>query len=193
MRMPSEGEPPPQIPLVRGSAAMAGRPLVQVDLEPVPGELYLIIEWPSAEMYSNQVGGYACRHPRMRGLLLALHQTPQNRVEHFLSLADWMFAVGSTPAPNPRPAGVTEYCGWCRELKTADADALDPTLQFIAPACLRHLAVDRQRLGDSTEAWVHVVGAAYITPNGQPAGPDPSREQWTLAGFRGVLTWENSD
>lgn len=75
---------------------------------------------------------------------------------------------------------------------TADADALDATLQFIAPSCLRHLEVDRQRLRDSMEAWVHAVGAAYVTPDGQPVA-DPSRERWSIVGFRGVVTWENSD
>ena len=52
--------------------------------------------------------------------------------------------------------------------------------------------LDRQRLGDSMEAWIHVVGVAYVTPDGQPVA-DPARGQWSLVGFRGVLTWENSD
>lgn len=190
--MPSEGEAVPKIPFVRGSAAIAGQPPVTVDMEPEPGELYLIIDWPSAEEFHNQAGGYSCAQPSMRGLLLALHQTPQNWVPQFLNLAIWMFGLGKVPAPNPQPPGVKQYAGRCTSLTAADADALNPILRVIAPSCLRFLEVDRQRLGDSMEAWIHVVGVAYVTPDGQPVA-DPARGQWSLVGFRGVLTWENSD
>lgn len=161
-----------------------------VDMEPGPGELFLIIDWPSAETFHNQAGGRTCAQPSMRGLLLPLHLTPQNLVAKFLELADWLFVSGVMPTAEYK--GVTPYGGWCSSLRAADADALDPVLRFIAPSCLRFLEVDRHRLGDSMEAWIHVFGVAYLTPDGQPVA-NPSHGPWNLVGFRGVLTWENSD
>ncbi len=68
-------------------------------------------EAQSAEKFYNQVGGFSCGYLSMRGLLLRLHQTPQNRVEHFMSLGPWMFGVRSVPTPVPRPEGVRENGG----------------------------------------------------------------------------------
>ncbi len=125
----------------------------------------LIIAAPTGVTYSNQVGGHACLQPTYEGALLPVNPDrdpdgPRSDLE--TALGEALLNQGF--------------------LDDALADAVDAILaRFYATA---GLTVDRTRLRESTEAWVHVIareaeGGAYGESR-YPAG-------------RGVLTWLNSD
>jgi hypothetical protein len=124
--------------------------------------LALILSHPSGVLYSNQVAGLGCLHPEVEGVLIPL------------------------PVKTGRPelhALQSHFRGgwWC--LTEEDAKVIDGIFRRHGLAFLR---VDRTRLGDSFEAWVHV-------------SVDPPQEERGLAllhGFAsrsGVVTWLNSD
>jgi hypothetical protein len=71
-----------------------------------------------------------------------------------------------------------------RGLRAADADALDGVLR--AYAALDGIVVDRARLADSCEAWVHVaiVDGGALDGALAPFAPFPCQA---------VLVWPNSD
>ena len=124
--------------------------------------LGLILAVPSGVRYRNQAAGHACWKFEIEGVLVPI-PLPQDRAplraleDHFDS-------------------------GW-ESLKEQDADAID---RILASADCDFLKVDRGRLHESYEAWVHVTIAAG----------DPKRHPELFVGLtvdRGVLTWENSD
>ena len=76
-----------------------------------------------------------------------------------------------------------------RSVGPAEADEIDACLR--ACPTIDFLALDRARLADSVEAWLHVVIRAP-GPGLPPGGPDDG----LFTGFGpvvGVLTWMNSD
>jgi hypothetical protein len=124
--------------------------------------LGLILAVPSGVRYRNQAAGYACWKFEIEGVLVPMPlgegRVPLHALEdHFDS-------------------------GW-EHLEVEDADAID---RILAVANFDFVKVDRERLHESYEAWVHV----RLTP------PDPDRHSELFLGLsvdRGVLTWENSD
>lgn len=137
------------------------RRLSLYDLEGVA----LILEAPTGVIYSNQVGGHFCLQPTYEGALLPVNPDrdpdgPRSDLER---------ALGALLLNR----------GW---LDDALADAVDATLA--RHISTRGVTVDRARLHESIEAWVHViVPEATGGPHGESSYP---------AG-RGVLTWLNSD
>jgi hypothetical protein len=136
----------------------------------------VIISWPSGVMMGNQTGGYSCLQPEMEGVFYPLsngYTTPGQAVPPVDVLMKYF--VG------PRWGGE----GATRGLEEEDADFIDRLLkrQGFFPG----IQVDRSRLRESHESWVHMV----LTGDGPESAP-------VLRGFgpyprAGVLTWPNSD
>ena len=122
----------------------------------------LILVVPSGVRYRNQAAGHACWKFEVEGVLVPM-PVGENRTalraleDHFDS-------------------------GWeCLDME--DADAID---EILAGANFDFVKVDRERLHESYEAWVHV--------RLDPHDPDRHRELFVgLSVDRAVLTWENSD
>ena len=139
-----------------------GLPIVDLRERGVPG---VIVSHPSGVVFTNQVGGYACQHPVIEGVFI-----PLNRPGLQTALDQYFFY-------GPKWEG---HC--YRGIDEETATVLDHLLA--GHPMTRGIAVDRARLADSVEAWIHVI----ITPHRD--GED------ALTGFDGrtaVLTWENSD
>jgi hypothetical protein len=139
--------------------------------------LGLIIEWRSGILYSNQTGGTACLHPEVEGVFVPLRNDCERDSERLLSPEKDLLEYFE----GPKHRGT----GAIRGLDTDDADFIT---SIFARWHIHELAVDRTRLRDSHEAWVHVV------VDGELGGGDGL----PLKGFprdsrKGILTWSNSD
>ncbi len=126
--------------------------------------LGLILAHPSGVFYSSQTGGYACHHPQLEGAFIPLDET-----KGFESVLEDHFTG-------------EKWGGHCyKGIDEETADFIDNLLNRSYIAKL--LKVDRDRLSDCEEAWIHVIVER------EPAESWPS---WSRGG-RGVLTWNNSD
>lgn len=120
----------------------------------------LIVADNTGVTYSNQVGGYACNYPQAEGFLvpLGLPEAEARMAAHFTG-----------PAHN----------GWCSNgITDEDANLLDELFSS------RRIRVDRTRLGECQEAWVHVL-------MDEPG--EIGLEEGVLIGASAILTWNNSD
>jgi len=138
----------------------------------------VIIEYATGMVYSNQTGGTACLQPVLEGAFVPFSNDVLIPSREFTS-PEWRLAeyfVGS----KYRGTGATSG------LDAEDADFVNSVL--IEAGVDGWIAVDRNRLGESCEAWVFVnVLADEDRPNVSICsgfGPYPRR---------GVLTWGNSD
>ena len=138
-----------------------------ISLWPLNG-IGLIIAHPSGVLYMNQVGGYACNHPRMEGAFVPLMDPDidqQKALEDYFTGPKWH--------------------GHC--YNGIDAETADFVDGVLATSPLtRRLHVNREKLAASEEAWIHV----RIAPN------EDEKSFGKFAGFpsgMGVITWENSD
>lgn len=133
----------------------------------IPGPMF-IVQCPSGVIYRNQVGGLATYQEELEGVLspLDLSDDIEGQLEAF-------------PYPQGR-----------RGITVAIADAIDALLASRPGA--NFLKVDRARLSECWEAWVHVLIDT------------PERDEQSLSGpyfgpvygfgtTTGVLTWPNSD
>lgn len=121
-------------------------------------QLALIIKSESDVAYYNQAGGYACLKPSSEGILILIDD------EMRAILKGLSFIIINKP-----------------RLTDKDADQIDDILNSNTGS--KGLIVDRNKLEDSMEAWVHVL------INYQNANFD-------IKGFKeveGILTWNNSD
>ncbi|WP_035609007.1 DUF6210 family protein [Haloferula sp. BvORR071] len=139
--------------------------------------LALIVAFPSGVTYSNQAGGTSCLQPELEGILVPLRNdclvegeqllSPAMSLEDYFTGEKW----GGTGATHG--------------IDNEDADFIDTLLQTHR---LSHcIQVDRPRLHESCEAWIHVEIVA-----------DENPEIPLFSGFApyprlGVLTWSNSD
>ncbi len=126
--------------------------------------LGLIVAHPSGVVYSNQTMGHFCMQPEIEGVFVPFDAEPT-------------WEKLSAYFEGPKYAGTGAMKGLDRE----DAGFVDAVIRKALPDC--SLVVDRSRLGDSHEAWVHVL----IRADGglfEGFGPYP---------HPGVLTWPNSD
>lgn len=163
------------IPYVRGELGPLTRSL---DIDADEHQLFLILPCEAAQTYSEQVGGYSCQHRSERGLLLPLHEDPHSNARAWTDAAfDWFFRGN--------------HAGWCNGgINEADVDWLNASFKYpVAPNVVRHMEVDRNRMADCCEAWIHV---AVCLKTKQLTAPDqPPREG--LIGTLAILTWLNSD
>ncbi len=172
---------------------MAVKPLIQ--LYDAIG-IGLIIKYPSGVRYSNQVGGVACLQWEAEGVYVPLYNDiiPQEQMlrDHFTG---------------------HKWKGACfNGIDTETADYIDDILQ--ANITTRFIRVDRNRLDESVEAWIHVLISAppdkHIVNYDEDKGIGVSSDGDTMHdkdhampvllypifGFGesyGILTWTNSD
>ncbi len=124
----------------------------------------LIILEKSGITYFNQTAGVFCRHSEAERILAPITNDPPLDNLHFGSL-------------NYKLQQLTLNK---QILKETDADAIDKLLQknFGGDA----IFVDRERLNESCEAWIHVK------IDGQTKG-----DLQDFAGYMAILTYPNSD
>lgn len=123
----------------------------------------LIVERASGVVYSNQAGGTGCLQPEMEGSLVPVSGQHQE---------------DDPDAMEARLAAVFDNGGHFDERM---ADQVDSVLASAGHTT--GVTVDRTRLSDSMEAWIHVRLASKVG-DGTIEG---------LASTTGVLTWPNSD
>lgn len=123
--------------------------------------LGLIIEHPTGVIYSNQTGGNFCLQPELEGAFVPLDAP---------AVEDQLYAW------------FTQGDGHPIRLPMSDADRVDEILRdaHLAPT----IVVDRERLAESSEAWIYVLLQETEFSVFSGFGPYPRR---------GVLTWANSD
>ena len=162
-----------------------GLPLIEI---PTGIGLSLIVKSPVGYAYFNQTGGHACRQSWAEGVLVPLPFCPRVPA----TAQDTQDVLLDVFGPGSR------HGGHCSDgIDDADAEQVDALLAMHHHAFQgeRVVRVDRARLGDSWEAWVHVI----VGPH--PARPPklPSAENalfWPffgLAAGSAILTWTNSD
>jgi hypothetical protein len=137
----------------------------------------LILPFPSGVLYVNQTGGHACLQSEAEGMLVPLHNDLALDPIRLLGPEPDLLAYFTGPKHNG--AGATSG------LDEVDANQISAIIA-------RHrldsvLEMDRSRLIDSHEAWLHVIVRA-----------DDSGSYPAFAGFGpyprpGILTWTNSD
>lgn len=136
--------------------------------------MFLIIRSPTGVWYSNQAGGTACLQPRAEGYLVP---GPDHEVQ--APIMDELLAHFTRPPYDGvgcGPSGITP----------ATADELDALFRGVTG--WPPLRVDRARLTECDEAWIHVFGTAFTDA-------EPGRHEGLGAHgpFEGVVTWPNSD
>jgi Family of unknown function (DUF6210) len=132
-----------------------------VDLSEFP-DLGLIIKLPTDIRYTSQTAGFACEHPEVEGVFVPL-RTRVGRPE--LATLSGMFR------------------GAWNSLGDHQADSLDA---FLKRCDFQRICVDRSKLTESTEAWVHVT-VSGIEEDAVPLAIDSSEILY------GILVWPNSD
>jgi hypothetical protein len=120
----------------------------------------IILPYATGFVFTNQVGGHACNHPELEGLFIPLDDGEERPT---------------------REAFQQHFHGSWATLTNEEATMIDGAL---LKGNLGFITVDRTRLPDSVEAWVHVL-------------LDWERTRF-LTDFdskinQGILTWENSD
>lgn len=123
----------------------------------------LIITRPSGVLYENQAEGYACSHPRAEGVFLPLPVRP----------------------------GASELWGLQQHFTGKWGPIDEGSARTVDRILLRnghkYLKVNRARLAESYEAWIHVlIDEPEIS----------SIAGGVIEGFgkcEGILTWPNSD
>lgn len=167
---------------------------VDLPLIEIPSDvgLSLIVKWPVGCAYFNQTGGHTCQQSWAEGILVPIPAPSSSTEDHLYE----MFGPAS------------KYGGHCADgIDQEDADRIDALLATHHHAFQgeRIIWVDRERLGDSWEAWVHVrIGPHPRRPPRLPltlGGPAPlgSNENaffWPFFGLpsdEAILTWTNSD
>jgi hypothetical protein len=139
-----------------------------ISLSFMPYDLMLVLEHRSGVTYKNQVGGVTCWQAELEGVLAPIDLGDEDVVR----IMDFPYKPG-------------------RGLGVEHADAIDAILAANPPT--RHVTVDRGRLAESLEAWVHVtVATEDETPSGL-LGPSYFGAAFGFGKVKGVLTWLNSD
>ena len=139
--------------------------------------LGLIFSFPSGVIYINQTGGHACLQSEAEGLLVPLHND---------------LALDPVQLLGPEPDLLAYFTGAKHNGTGATAGLDEVDANEISVILARHrlgsvLEVDRSRLIDSHEAWLHVIVRADdcgLSPAFAGFGPYPRP---------GILTWGNSD
>ena len=129
----------------------------------------IIVSHPTGIFVGNQVGGHSCQHPRLEGFYLPLVMADSPVIA---SLDEHFFAG--------------KWKGWCDSgIDVETADFMDGL--FGQERYSKGLKVDRKKLGDCREAWVHVIfdDTAFAPGYGVILEP-PTHGS-------GVVTWHNSD
>jgi hypothetical protein len=121
------------------------------------GNVGLVINRSSGVFYANLAAGYACKNPEMEGVFYPLRVKPGK--SELFSLQQ-------------------HFRGSWEHIEKPDADFVDKVLRRNGHEYVR---VDRAKLADSYEAWVHV---SILSDTSDLSG---------FAPCNGVLIWPNSD
>jgi len=106
---------------------------------------YILLDPSSPYVWTNQAGGYACKHPEEHGILMMIVEDTDKRPMQ--EVMDEYFVEG-------------EWSGWCcNGIKKEDIEPLNKILKDVCA----HMAVDESKMSKSMEAWL------YITIAGMPA------------------------
>lgn len=136
--------------------------------------LYLIVKSPTGVHYTNQTGGVLCNHPSVEGFLIPC--LGLSSADHTLLLEELLNHFTKLP-----------YAGWgCHGtgLQESSAAWLDSKLATIRD--WPPIRVDRTKLRQCDEAWIHIVGTV-------PDKPDDVLSTDLGPHFEGIVTWPNSD
>jgi hypothetical protein len=134
---------------------------IKVVLHDFP-DLGLIVKAATNVRYTNQTGGFACFHPEVEGFLVPLHTRFGRRELGALQSA---------------------CSGYDDGIDTEAADELDAVL---ARLDLKGVHVDRTKLAESWESWIHVTVTAALGYTVPLEGAIPDL-------LEAVLSWPNSD
>jgi hypothetical protein len=132
-------------------------------------DVHLVVGHPSGVLYRNQVGGTINYQAEIEGVLcpFELSNDASERLQNY------------------------HYPSGRQGLAAGIADAIDTILA--SEPVSRTVRVDRSRLEESWEAWVHVL---IESPSTSALDLAPDSYHGAIYGFgnvTGVLTWPNSD
>jgi hypothetical protein len=126
--------------------------------------LAIVVPSPTGVLYRNQAGGHACLPCEAEGYLVPLAGETYESVDRLRS-----YFIGP------------KWGGWCAN--GIDAETADEIDRIMADYAHRdQITVDRTRLDESCESWIHVKVSGQLLSlieNDLPAN--------------GILTWPNSD
>ncbi len=138
----------------------------------------LIIKYPSGVLYSNQTGGNICLQPEEEGIFVPIGNDVALPSGILLSKQTALRAYFE----GPRWQG----SGAIGRLTEVDALFIDQLLAQLPN--FGYIRVNRTRLGESHEAWVHVLVHTEEDESSLAIisgfGPGP---------LEAILTWQNSD
>lgn len=141
-------------------------------LAPITVRLYelnglaMIEPAPTGIVYLNQTGGHACYQCSQEGYLVPLGREGLER-----KALDALRAYFTGP----------KWSGWCNE--RIDVETADEIDRIIAAGTHREgIVVDRTKLDESWESWVHVLICEPLMSLVDHAAPTEA-----------ILTWPNSD
>lgn len=128
----------------------------------------LIIAHQSGVSYSNETGGYDSLFPEYEGVFVPLKDPLMNQQE----MLERYFIDAKRKER------------FCKNIDEETADFIDRVLALSYLS--KRLKVNREKLADSHEAWIHVVILA-------DERDEYLQEFCRFPSSYGVLTWENSD
>lgn len=151
----------------------------------------LIIKCATGVVYSNQACGHCCLRPEQEGAFVPIGDEIAMPSGDLLSKERELLAYFEGPPWHGSGAmtGLTE----------GDADFIDRVLTKRPD--LSYIRVDRSKLSESYEAWVHVTVRDGDGPLVQTVDPKMGLVEVRLTTFSGfgafplaaILTWRNSD
>lgn len=126
-------------------------------------DLGLIVKAATNVIYTNQTGGFACWHPEVEGFLVPLRANLGMReLDALRSLCGSDFDDG------------------------IDSETADELESMLARLGFKGIRVDRSKLAESWESWIHVILSGEL-------GLDVPLEGQIPESLEAVLTWPNSD
>jgi hypothetical protein len=124
-------------------------------------DLGLIVKAATNVIYTNQTGGLSCWHPKVEGFLVPLR----------------------TPLGMRELEALRNVCDCEDGIDSETADQVESILGRIG---FKGIRVDRSKLAESWESWIHVILSGEL---GYKVPLEGARPEWLEA----VLTWPNSD
>ena len=139
----------------------------------------LIIAWESGIKVSNQTGGTACLHPEMEGVFVPLRNGYTKESAKFMSpeLELTKHFRGAKHGGAGAISGIDEQ----------DAEFIESVLKRVR--LCPPISVNRRRLKDSHEAWIHVTISGDESENADLS----AFAHFTPYPRDGIFTWANSD
>jgi hypothetical protein len=125
-------------------------------------DLGLIVKAATNVIYTNQTGGFACWHPEVEGFLVPL------RTHLGLRELDALRSLCGD-----RDDGI-------------DSETADQVESILASLGFKGIRVDKSKLAESWESWIHVILSGELGHTVPLEGVRPER-------LEAVLTWPNSD